>query len=143
MKEVIKKLNNHNNFHLSFKVIQISDDNLIDEIKEITTKKVLVLKDTTNLFEKLLSAYNNNIKHVVCNDKIDVLLPLVVFITNDNVDVIKPTIPVFYYLKDNKIIQKVKTQCNKTYTSYNNLPEGIITINEFDNSMYVYNNNKL
>ena len=118
MKEVIKKLNHHNNFHLSFKVIQISDDNLIDEIKEITTKKVLVLKDTTNLFEKLLDAYNNNIKYIVCNDKIDVLLPLAVFITNDNIEIIKPTIPVYYYLKDNKIIQKVKTQCNKTYTSY-------------------------
>lgn len=134
MKEVIKKLNNNNNFHLSFKVIQISDDNLIDEIKEITTKKVLVLKDTTNLFEKLLSAYNNNIKYVVCNDKIDVLLPLVVFITNDNVDVIKPTIPVFYYLKDNKIIQKVKTQCNKTYTSY----KQIKTKEEFINTILSY-----
>lgn len=118
MKEVIKKLNHLNNFHLSFKVIQVSDDNLIDKIKTISTKEILILKDTANLFEKLLDAYNNNIKYIVCNDKIDILLPLAVFITNDNVDVIKPTIPVYYYLKDNKIIQKVKTQCNKTYTSY-------------------------
>ena len=118
MKEVIKKLNHLNNFHLSFKVIQVSDDNLIDEIQTTSTKELLILKDTTNLFEKLLDAYNNNIKYIVCNDKIDVLLPLAVFITNDNIEIIKPTIPVYYYLKDNKIIQKVKTQCNKTYTSY-------------------------
>lgn len=118
MKEVIKKLNHLNNFHLSFKVIQVSDDNLIDKIKTISTKEILILKDTANLFEKLLDAYNNNIKYIVCNDKIDVLLPLAVFITNDNIEIIKPTIPVYYYLKDNKIIQKVKTQCNKTYTSY-------------------------
>lgn len=118
MKELVKKLNQNNNFHLTFKVVQVTDDCIIDKIVQLSKKEILALKNNDNIFENLLNAYNNNVKHIICNEKIEILLPLATFITKENVDVIKPIIPVYYYLKDNRIIQKIKTQCNKTYTSY-------------------------
>lgn len=126
MKETIKKLNQNNNFHLSFKVIQINDDSIIDLLIKKINEKVYVIKERYDLYDKLLDAYNNKYKYIVCNETINFLLPLVTIIVKDDVSLIKPTIPVYYYLKDNKIIQKVKTTCNKKMTTY----EGFKTIED-------------
>lgn len=48
----------------------------------------------------------------------------------------------YFFYNQSKSVNVICLE-DKTYTSYNNLPEGIITINEFDNNMYIYNNNKL
>lgn len=120
-KEVLKKLNNNNNFHLSLKVIQITDNDLILKCEEYLSKKekkvfVIITKDS--LFENLLKAHESKVDYVLINENINILLPQSILITKDVTSIIKPMIPVYYLLKDNRIIQKVKTACNKKYTTY-------------------------
>ena len=125
-----KRLNEHNNFHLSFKVIQTNDYELIKTLKSTLLsfgRKVEVV-DNYNLFENLLKAYENNVEIILCDESCDVLLPLCVVITNDNINLIKPYIETLYMQKDNRIIQKIKTTSNKkesTLTKVNNYQEAI------------------
>lgn len=120
-KEVLMKLNDNNNFHLSLKVIQITDNDLISKCEEYLNgkgKTVFAILANDNLYEKLLNAYEMKVDYILINEKINILLPQLILITKDITNIIKPMIPVYYLLKDNKIIQKVKTTCNKKYTSY-------------------------
>ena len=55
---------------------------------------------------------------MLVNENIDFLLPIFTVLTKDMIELIKPMIPVYYYLKDNKIIQRVKTNCNKKSCQY-------------------------
>lgn len=118
MKNILEKLNQSNNFHLTFKVIQIDDDNVIDILVNKLTTNVYVIKNSKDLYDKLLNAYNSNYKWIICNSSINILLPQVVVLTSDNIDIIKPNIPLYYHLKDNRKIQKIKTVCNKQNISY-------------------------
>ena len=114
--DVIEKLNKNNNFHLALKVIQISDDSIIDALKE----DYVVIKQVEESYELLLKAYNEK-KKVLVNENIKFLLPQIIIITKDVIDIIKPIIPVYYHLKDNKIIQKIKPCCHKKMTSFTQL----------------------
>ena len=120
-KEVLMKLNDNNNFHLSLKVIQITDDELISKCEEYLNDKgktVFVILANDNLYEKLLNAYEMKVDYILINEKINILLPQSILITKDVTNIIKPMIPVYYLLKDNRIIQRIKTTCNKKYTTY-------------------------
>ena len=120
-KEVLMELNDNNNFHLSLKVIQITDDDLISKCEEYLNgkgKTVFVILANDNLYEKLLNAYEMKVDYILINEKINILLPQSILITKDVTNIIKPMIPVYYLLKDNRIIQRIKTTCNKKYTTY-------------------------
>ena len=120
-KEVLMKLNDNNNFHLSLKVIQITDDDLISKCEEYLNgkgKTVFVILANDNLYEKLLNVYEMKVDYILINEKINILLPQSILITKDVTNIIKPMIPVYYLLKDNRIIQRIKTTCNKKYTTY-------------------------
>lgn len=125
MDEIIKKLNENNNFHLSLKGIQITDNNLINEVKKHLESKGLTVKilGKNNLYNDLEEAYKNKIDYVLYDDSINILLPLFIVLTNGNTDIIKPIIPVYYIQKDNKVIQRIKTVCNSNYTMYNKIDE--------------------
>lgn len=119
--EIIEKLNQNNNFHLSLKVISATQDSVLYQIKEVIeskNKSAIIITDIEGCYEKLQQAYQEKIDYVLVNSQISFLLPLVNIITNDDISVIKPTIPTYYCLKDNKIIQKVKTTCNKKMSKY-------------------------
>ena len=119
--ELIYRLNQNNNFHLSLKVIQFTDNKIAKEFATFLTqnnKKSVFVSLENELYDELEMAYKEKIEYVICDSSISFFLPLVSVITNDNVSIIKPIIPVLYYLKDNKIIQKVKTACNKKMTTY-------------------------
>ena len=120
-KDLLLKLNEYNNFHLSLKVIQITDNDLISECEEYLYaqgKKVFVILTNDSLFDNLLKAYESKVDYVLINENINILLPQSILITKDVTSIIKPMISVYYLLKDNRIIQKVKTTCNKKYTTY-------------------------
>ena len=78
----------------------------------------MVIDSLDNAFDKLTYAYNNKIDYVLVNKDLSFMLPLVNIITTDDISTIKPMIPTFYCLKDNRIIQKVKTTCNKKMSTY-------------------------
>ena len=78
----------------------------------------VVLAESTLTLDELNKAYNEKVDVVLVNEKVNFLLPLVCVLTKQSIDIIKPTIPVYYYLKDNKIIQKVKTTCHKKMTTF-------------------------
>lgn len=120
-KDLLLKLNEYNNFHLSLKVIQITDNDLISKCEEFLCaqgKTVFVILTNDSLFENLLKAHESKVDYVLINENINILLPQSILITKDVTSIIKPMIPVYYLLKDNRIIQKVKTACNKKYTTY-------------------------
>lgn len=135
-KEVLMKLNDNNNFHLSLKVIQITDDDLISKCEEYLNgkgKTVFVILANDNLYEKLLNAYEMKVDYILINEKINILLPQSILITKDVTNIIKPMIPVYYLLKDNRIIQRIKTTCNKKYTTYiaiKRVEEYLLTLNK-------------
>lgn len=117
--EIIEKLNQLNNFHLSLRVIQIDDDEIIKEVSKLNSnKKITTITNLEEAFDKLYEAYNEKADVVLVNEKVNFLLPLISVLTKQSIDIIKPTIPVYYYLKDNKIIQKVKTACHKKMTTF-------------------------
>lgn len=122
------KLNQNNNFHLSLKVIQATEVKALKALQEKLKEnnKTSIIIETSNCYEILLKAYNEKIDYVLVNSSVNFLLPLVNIITTDDVSIIKPMIPTYYLLKDNKIIQKVKTTCNKkmsTYSAFKTLEE--------------------
>lgn len=117
--EIIEKLNQLNNFHLSLRVIQIDNDEIIKEVSKLNSnKKITTITNLEESFDKLYEAYNEKANVVLVNEKVNFLLPLISVLTKQSIDIIKPTIPVYYYLKDNKIIQKVKTACHKKMTTF-------------------------
>lgn len=113
--QIIEKLNIEKNFHLSIKCIQITDNILISKIKENISNKIIVITSLTDCYDLLKKAYQEN-KCVLINEKIDFVVPLLTIITTDCYDIIKYNIPVYYHLKDNKVISKLKTECNKKHT---------------------------
>ena len=134
--EIIEKLNQNNNFHLSLKSILATDDEVLNKLKQVIenkNKKVIIINFIDNAYEALLKAYNEKIDYVLISQELTFMLPLVNIITIDCVEVIKPIIPTYYCLKDNKIIQKVKTTCNKKmskYTAFHSIEELVLeTIN--------------
>lgn len=120
MNQLIKRLNEENNFHLSLKVIQVTDENvalqLLDKLQE--EGKTVDIIDKNDPYKTLKKAHEEKIDYIIARSNDNYLLPLVVVITSDDIDVIKPMIPTLYMLKDNKIIQKVKTRCNKLNSQY-------------------------
>ncbi len=119
--EIIEKLNQSNNFHLSLKTISATDIEVLNKLKQVIENKnktTIIIASLENAYEELLKAYNNKIDFVLVNSKLSFMLPLVNIITTDDISIIKPIIPTYYCLKDNKIIQKVKTACNKKMSKY-------------------------
>ena len=116
MTELTKKLQQHNNFHLSFKVIQTTSVEIANKLlKDINKKAIFLTGD--NVFETLKKAYEEKIEIIICDESLIDLLPLCVILSNDNVSLIKPYIPTIYIQKDNRIIQKIKTVANKKMSS--------------------------
>lgn len=120
MNQLIKRLNEENNFHLSLKVIQVTDESvalqLLDKLQE--EGKTVDIIDKNDPYKTLKKAHEEKIDYIIARSNDNYLLPLVVVIASDDIDVIKPMIPTLYLLKDNKIIQKVKTRCNKLNSQY-------------------------
>lgn len=119
--EIIKELNKYNNFHLSLKVIQITDDKLLESLSTFlkdNKKSSIIITTLNNVIDELLKAYNKKIDYVLCNENIEFLLPLVTILTKEKLSLIKPLIPVLYMIKDNRIIEKIKTTCRKKMTSF-------------------------
>lgn len=118
-KEVIKQLNQNNNFHLALKCVQITDDKIIKEIiKNDKNKKIVEITSLENAYEKLLKAYNDKVDLVLVNENIKFVLPQLVILTKEETSLITPLIPTYYLIKDNKIIQKIKTICHKKESSF-------------------------
>ena len=120
MNQLIKRLNEENNFHLALKVIQVTDCEISKKLKDLLCSlgKSCEIIDNDNPYEILKKAYEEKINYIIARSNDNYLLPLVVVIASDDIDVIKPMIPTLYMLKDNKIIQKVKTRCNKLNSQY-------------------------
>lgn len=119
--EILKKLNNHNNFHLTLKVIEISNDLLLDSIASFINaqnKTTQVITSKKKCFDLLYFAYINKIDYVLVNQNIDFLLPLVSIIYKDELTLIKPMIPILYLTKDNKIAEEIKKNCRKKMTTF-------------------------
>ena len=117
--EIITRLNENQNFHLSLKCIQITDDKIIEDIlKENKTEKIMAIKDLNSAYENLLKAHKENFGLVIVNENIRFLLPQYIVLTKENLEILQPMIPVYYLLKDNKVIQKIKTHCHKTSTMF-------------------------
>lgn len=120
MMNLIYQLNLKNNFHLSLKCIEFSEKKtLMAFCKSLSTNNYSyqIIDESQDIYSQLYKAYLTKVDYVLYIS-IPVLLPLLFVITNDNYENIKPLIPVYYCLKDNRIIQKVKTKCNQTYTQY-------------------------
>ena len=116
--ETIKKLNKHDNFHLTLKIIQITDNLLIKEVISKISKKSVVIDNQNNIYNQLKEAYETRVEYVFIDEKIDYLLPIYICITKEAFDIIKPIVPVFYVLKDNKQKEKIKTICRKKMTTW-------------------------
>ena len=119
--EIIEKLNQNNNFHLSLKTISATDIEVLNKLKQVIENKnktTVIIASLENAYEELFKAHNNKIEIVLVNSQLSFMLPLVNIITTDDISIIKPIIPTYYCLKDNKIIQKVKTTCNKNMSKY-------------------------
>lgn len=133
---IIEKLNNNNNFHLSLKTIQVTDKNLLLKLKEKLANKSIVIDNLKDCYDLLLLAYNKKIEYVLINEIVDFTIPILTIISNDNTNIIKYKIPVYCLLKDNKIIQKVKSACHKfstSYTLFKNQDELILEVLNFVN----------
>ena len=114
--EIISLLNQNHNFHLTFKVICFENGLLAQEYENyLANNKIeyITIKNIENSYDLLKQAYDNNIKNIICLSNIDFLLYQLIVLDNDNVNVIKPIIPLYYLSKDNKIIQKIKTRCHQ------------------------------
>ena len=109
MNPLIKRLNEENNFHLSLKVIQVTDYKVSQNLKEALCSlgKSCEIIDNDNSYETLKKAYDEKIDYVISGSKDNYLLPLVVVINNDNVDVIKPMIPTLYLLKEENNLSRI------------------------------------
>lgn len=121
IKNLIELLNQNNNFHLSLRCIMANEVKVLDALKnrlENNNNNTLVIDSLDNAYNQLTYAYNNKIDYVLVNKDLSFMLPLVNIITTDDISTIKPMIPTFYCLKDNRIIQKVKTTCNKKMSTY-------------------------
>lgn len=115
--EIISKLNKENNFQLSLKVVQFTDDNLALSFISYLNNfhySTIFIDGLNEAYALLKKAKDEKIDFVIVNNKISFLLPLVSVVSNDDLSIIKPFIPVYYYLKDNIIIQKLKTYCHKS-----------------------------
>lgn len=120
--KLMLKLNKEHNFHLSLKVIQFSEVSLLYEFNDFLINKNIYSKVIVNdvTYEQLQEAYSEK-KVVLCDKNITLLLPLVCVISSDDFSIVKPCIPTYYHLKDNRIIQNLKTLCHKqniTFTSF-------------------------
>ena len=126
--EILKKLNKNNNFHLSIKVIQVTDNLLIKNITTKISKKCFIINNENSVYDQLKEAYETGVEYVFIDEKIDYLLPIYICITKACYDIIKPIVPVFYVLKDNKEKENIKTACRKkmtTWQEYKNTQEMI------------------
>lgn len=120
MDKILDKFEKDNFFQLKLKSIQITDNDILNKLSnkldDLGYKNKII--DENNIYDDLYDAYINKVDYVLINEKIDILLPQLIVIIGDYCNLIKPIIPVYYYLKDNKIIQKLKTTCNSNYTTY-------------------------
>ena len=65
--EIIEKLNQNNNFHLSLKVISATQDSVLYQIKEVIEKKnksVMIIIDIEDCYEQLKQAYQEKVDYV-------------------------------------------------------------------------------
>ena len=119
--EIIKKLNENNNFHLTFKVIEFVNEELLNQYSNYLTDKNIIHENVTQIsssYMTLKNAYENNVKIILCTSDISFLLPQLLVLDNDDINKIRPEIPVYYCLKDNKKIQNIKTTCNRINLKY-------------------------
>ncbi len=114
-------LNKNKNFHLTLKVIQFVDNQLLNDFSNYLDNFQFTFIKITNFddaYELLRKAYEEKMDYVLCNDCIACLLPLICVINQENFDIVKPFIPVYYLLKDNRIIQNLKTYCRKKMATF-------------------------
>ena len=116
--DFLNKLNEQNNFHLTFKVIQITDNTLLEYAASKTIEKNVIINSENDIYEQLKNAYENKVRFVFIDEKIDCLLPFYVCLTIPYIDIIKPLIPVLYTIKDNKEKEYIKTACRKKMTTW-------------------------
>lgn len=110
--EILKKLNEKENFQLTFKVIQITDDLLLNEVSKLFDN-VEIITSIDKSYDKLLKAYLRKDKYLLINENISFLLPIIIVLTNDYLSLIKPMTPIYCKINDNKKFQNVKTRCNQ------------------------------
>ena len=92
-KEIINKLNENNNFHLSLKVIQASENSFLYKLKEkLKDKNIVIINSNIDIYDQLYNAYINKVDFVLVDSSINYLLPLVNIISNDYIEIIKPHI---------------------------------------------------
>ena len=81
--ETIKKLNKHDNFHLTLKIIQVTDNLLIKNITTKISKKCFIINNENNLFDQLKEAYETGVEYVFIDEKIDYLCKRLDITPND------------------------------------------------------------
>lgn len=133
--EIIKLLDQNNNFHLTFKVISFEDKTLLKEYDDYLNNRLidhLLLTDMDNCLKLIQNHYNNQQKYIITTTDFDFFLEQLIVLSVGNTKLIKPIIPVYYLSKDNKVIQKIKTRChqinNNLFFGYKNKEQLFIDI---------------
>ena len=67
--EILKKLNKNNNFHLSIKVIQVTDNLLIKNITTKISKKCFIINNENSVYDQLKEAYETGVEYVFIEKK--------------------------------------------------------------------------
>lgn len=115
--EIKEKLEANNNFHLCFKTILITDNEMSLRIAKQIGKSY-VLDNNKDYFEQLLMCKNNNIEYILYDGLFPYFIPLFVVITNGNENLVKPFVKVFYICKDNRIENRIIDKCRENESPF-------------------------
>ncbi len=115
--EIKEKLEANKNFHLCFKTILITDNEISLHIaKQI--EKSYILDNSKEYFEQLVMCKNKGIKYIFYDGIFPYFIPLFVVITNGNENLVKPFVKTFYMCKDNRIENRIIDKCRENESPF-------------------------